>query len=146
MLKRLFEFNDFANQAYFDALKELMDFEKAFEWMKHIVEAQYIWNQRILNKTIDLEKFRTVSLDELRELHSYNQNETAEILNTVNLQEYISYTNLKGDAYKNKIEDILHHLINHSTYHRAQIATILKENRVKVPSTDYIFYVRKMGY
>jgi len=55
----------------------------------------------------------------------------------------IYYKNLKGIAYKNKLADILAHVINHGTHHRAQAGQQLKfagfEN---LPITDYIFYVR----
>ncbi len=146
MLARLYEFNQFANKEYFEAIKQLTDFEKAFEWMTHVCEAHYIWNQRVQKKDIDIKPYKNISMEDLQKLNETNYADTLQLLKTIDLNEYISYQNLKGDQYKNKIHDILYHVINHSTYHRAQIATVLKENGVKVPSTDYIFYVRKMGY
>ena len=53
-------------------------------------------------------------------------------------------TNSKGETFSNKIKDILFHIINHSTYHRAQIATDLKQNGIEPINTDYIFYKRKL--
>ncbi|MDB5154777.1 MAG: hypothetical protein JWR54_3528, partial [Mucilaginibacter sp.] len=54
----------------------------------------------------------------------------------------ISYKNLKGDDFENKLSDVLAHLINHGTHHRAQVGQHLKLAGVELPNTDYIFYIR----
>lgn len=41
-----------------------------------------------------------------------------------------------------KIKDIMFHIVNHSTYHRAQIATELKDHGIEPLKTDYILYKR----
>ena len=38
---------------------------------------------------------------------------------------------------------MLFHFVNHSTYHRGQIASNLKEHGIEPLVTDYIFYKRK---
>jgi len=59
-------------------------------------------------------------------------------------EEIVYYKNLRGDSYENKLEDILAHLINHGTHHRAQIGQELKLAGVEnLPVTDYIFYIRE---
>jgi uncharacterized damage-inducible protein DinB len=35
------------------------------------------------------------------------------------------------------------HLLNHSTYHRGQVAAMLRQNGEKPPSTDLIRYYRE---
>ncbi|MGK7396080.1 MAG: DinB family protein [Candidatus Cyclobacteriaceae bacterium M3_2C_046] len=37
---------------------------------------------------------------------------------------------------------MLYHIINHSTYHRAQIALISRQQLVIPPNSDYIFFKR----
>jgi uncharacterized damage-inducible protein DinB len=55
----------------------------------------------------------------------------------------ISYNNIKGDPYDNIAEDILFHLVNHGTYHRGQIITMLRELEiVQVPNTDLVNFLR----
>ncbi|MGYP003599610475 len=39
----------------------------------------------------------------------------------------ISYRNSKGNAFENYVQEIFVHFINHSTYHRAQIAVLMKQ-------------------
>lgn len=56
----------------------------------------------------------------------------------------IKYSNSKGDVFENSVEDILAHLVNHGTHHRAQIGQELKRSGLeKLPVTDYIFYIRE---
>ena len=56
-----------------------------------------------------------------------------------------AYKNLKGDPFEDRIEDTLFHVVNHSTYHRGQIITMLREAGVaKVVSTDLIHYLRTL--
>jgi uncharacterized damage-inducible protein DinB len=38
---------------------------------------------------------------------------------------------------------MLQHLVNHGTYHRGQVATMLRQLGSKAESTDLIFYYRE---
>lgn len=60
------------------------------------------------------------------------------------LGETIVYKNMKGDPYENSVEEILFHLVNHGTYHRGQIITLLRESGVtQLVSTDLIAWFRE---
>ena len=65
-----------------------------------------------------------------------------ENLNDGDLDRKIEYVNTKGEKYLNAIEDITMHVINHSTYHRAQIAQKVKILGGNPAVTDYIFFQR----
>ena len=59
-------------------------------------------------------------------------------------QEKILYKNMKGDAYENTVEEILLHLVNHGSYHRGQIITLLRDSGIShVVSTDLIAWFRE---
>jgi uncharacterized damage-inducible protein DinB len=48
-----------------------------------------------------------------------------------------------GMKYHQLRSEMIHHCMNHSTYHRGQIITMGKQlNLSKAPSTDLIFYYR----
>jgi len=64
-------------------------------------------------------------------------------LDEKNLATIIAYKNFKGDSFENRVEDILTHVINHSTYHRGQIIAQLKGQLPSLPSTDYILFIRE---
>ena len=58
----------------------------------------------------------------------------------------IAYQSFKGDNFESKLIDILTHVINHGTHHRAQAGQHLKLAGVQqLPITDYIYYLRNNG-
>ena len=56
------------------------------------------------------------------------------------------YQNSKGTEFKNTIDEIMIHLANHGTYHRGNIASMIRECGQKGTSTDYIQYLRDNKY
>ena len=52
----------------------------------------------------------------------------------------LRYKNLKGEPYERPIWQILLHVVNHGTYHRGQIASMMKQLGHQPPSTDLIYY------
>ncbi len=57
----------------------------------------------------------------------------------------ISYKNLKGDPFEDVVEDLLYHIVNHGTYHRGQITTLLREFGVTlIQGMDIIIYLRQL--
>ena len=53
----------------------------------------------------------------------------------------LSYTNLKGEAYTWPLPDVLFHIANHGTYHRGQIAQLLRDLGKDAPATDYTVFL-----
>lgn len=76
------------------------------------------------------------------EINKANFEHSTLMLSKTNLEEIIYYTNTKGQGFSNSIKEMFFHIINHSTYHRAQIATELRLCGVEPINTDYIFYKR----
>lgn len=59
------------------------------------------------------------------------------------LQQSIQYKNLKGDTFEESASGILFHVVNHGTYHRGQIITLLRGYGItELPATDLIVYLR----
>jgi uncharacterized damage-inducible protein DinB len=54
--------------------------------------------------------------------------------------ELIEYRNLAGRIYRHRLADLVRHVVNHSTYHRGQAVTQLRQLGVAPPSTDFILY------
>ena len=77
------------------------------------------------------------------ELHYENQRSSFEIItNTEFFEKRIDYENTEGRRYSNSLQDILFHIINHSTHHRAQISAIFRLNKLEPLPMDYIIYKR----
>jgi uncharacterized damage-inducible protein DinB len=65
-------------------------------------------------------------------------------INEHGLQHEFIYMNSKKERFKQPVFQMLLHLFNHSTCHRGQIVTMLRQLGVeKIPSTDFIEWSRK---
>jgi uncharacterized damage-inducible protein DinB len=115
---------------------------KAISLFSHVLNAQYIWGCRILEKQPDYAVWQEFSPTEFALISSENFKRFEFILTHIPLDKAIHYSNSKGDTYVNTVNDILFHAFNHSTYHRAQISTLFKLDNIKPPVTDYIILKR----
>ena len=64
---------------------------------------------------------------------------------TTNIEDFekrIDYENSEGRLFNNTVQDILFHIINHSTHHRGQISTDFRQNGLEPLQLDYVFYKR----
>jgi len=59
------------------------------------------------------------------------------------LTKMINYTNVRGESYSTPLGQMMQHLVNHATYHRGQIVTMLRQIGVKPVNTDMILYFRQ---
>jgi len=116
--------------------------EKSLKLINHTVNAQEIWNARIqnINDTVGVWDIRP--LQDLLDINEANYRKSLDIIIAYDLNTKVSYTNSSGKTFKNKVGDMLFHAINHSTYHRGQIASDFKANGITPIVTDYIFYKR----
>jgi uncharacterized damage-inducible protein DinB len=57
------------------------------------------------------------------------------------LAEPLSYVSVSGDSFTRLLGDALLHLANHGTYHRGQVATLLRQLGRKAASTDYLRFI-----
>lgn len=142
----LFKYNEWANDRMLTSLMASEDNERAMKLFSHILNAQRMWLDRILNRPMDYKVWSVYDFDTLITLskeNSFAWIKFVELLKEGDLKKPVDYINTKGVAYQNLIEDILIQVINHSTYHRAQIAATLRESSIEPPLTDYIEYKRE---
>lgn len=119
-------------------------FPSIAETFYHIFRGKRIWIKRalpdlVVNESIikfdDIEKAKnsmielhTIMIDAIQQHYE----ELGEVV----------YQNTKGTTFKNNFDDIIHHLANHGTYHRGNIASMIRECGYKGTSTDYIQFLR----
>jgi uncharacterized damage-inducible protein DinB len=53
----------------------------------------------------------------------------------------LSYVSFKGDPFKYPLGETLTHLANHGTYHRGQVATLMRQLGKSPVATDYSRYL-----
>lgn len=142
-LEELFEYNHVMNEQLIQLLNKHIDnvSEKSFKLLSHMLNAHQIWNARILQKP-PFQVWQLNNWQDINPINLDNYTNSLNILISEDLTREIEYSNSAGQRFKNKIEDILFHIINHSTYHRAQIATECRIYGIEPLSADYIIYKR----
>ena len=143
-LTELFEYNHHANQQLAEAFNRNGDSisEKALKLFSHVLSAHQIWNNRIEPVQTSFGVWQLHAVEDFKSIDQSNYEQTLQLLDTIDLNKTIRYANSRGTIFSNSTRDILFHIINHSTYHRAQIATEFRTNGLEPLVMDYIFYKR----
>jgi len=140
--KELFEYNHHFNQKLAEALNSNSVSDKTIKLFSHILNSNHVWNHRLEGKKPVYGVWEIRQTDHFADIDRENYETSIGILNTLDLTKEIRYTNTQGESYVNSARDILFHIINHSTYHRAQIATEFRQHGLAPLVTDYVFYKR----
>jgi uncharacterized damage-inducible protein DinB len=154
-IRGLFHYNRWANARSLEAASRVSpeDFTReiggSFASLRgtlaHMYGAEWIWLERLrgtspasLPFSLDFPDVATIRerwLDVEREQRAF-----LDLLDADRLSQVISYVNLKGESFAYPIGRLLHHIVNHSTYHRGQIATLLRQLGATPISTDMLLY------
>lgn len=142
--KELFQYSFVSNQKIIDLFNRDTGLKNstAHRLLSHILAAHHIWNSRILAKKPHYEVWPTISVMDCAAIDKDNIQTSLKILDEFDLKQIIFYQNSKAQEFNNSVQDILFHVINHSTYHRGQIAKEFRNMGIEPENTDYIFYKR----
>jgi uncharacterized damage-inducible protein DinB len=145
-LLKLAAYTSWANQQVLETLEKIGDQVPAtsLHLYSHLLNAEVIWLARIQHLESPVQVFDDHSLAECRRVHESTFERFIGLADssTEELETEITYKTSKGDIFTTSLEDILLHVFNHGTYHRAQIARDLRQNGFEPVNTDYIMYVR----
>lgn len=115
----------------------------------HIWDAEGIWLKRLKGESIrewPSKNFSGSTSDGLK-LMIEDSHEYVTFLNNLEDHDFlkrIDYTNLSGSSFHNTIQEILAHVMNHSTFHRGQLVTMLRvAGYTHLKSTDMITFYRE---
>lgn len=156
-VRELFEYNAWANRRLFEALAAvptddyLRDLKSSFGGLHgtlaHIVSAERLWLARWRGTVGSLLKGSEVgSLAELRTLWDGVEAERTEYLSqltTPMLDSEIVIKPTTGGQFVHTLRQTLQHAVDHSSYHRGQIVTLMRQVGVKPPSTGLIGFYRE---
>lgn len=146
--QELFAYNQHCNSQFLEVFERnpATLSERAEKLMSHVLNAHHIWNHRILGKPGSFGVWEIHPVENLRSFAESNHWMSLELLEQVDLNATIHYSNTQGKQFHNQVRDIHFHLINHSNYHRGQIARELKQHGLEAPVSDFIIYQReKLG-
>ncbi|HCW09148.1 MAG TPA: hypothetical protein DGG95_17465 [Cytophagales bacterium] len=142
---KLFQYNAWANQRVMLALsKQNVTDEKIVSLMGHVAAAEMLWLHRIkgLPKP-DVKLWGNYALGELREMFEKIDDQWIKFIeSTEQFDRELSYTNYTGDPFVNNVETIIIHTANHASYHRAQVALLIRQKGFDPVNTDFITYDR----
>lgn len=142
--KELFEYNNTANQKFIEVFESNASIvtDRAANLFSHILNVHQIWNNRIEPRESLFDIWKNDNIQDYSIINKNNFEHSISIIDNHDLTELIKYTNTKGQIFYNSIKDIFFHVINHSTYHRAQIIVELKQKNIEPVISDYILYKR----
>lgn len=158
-IKTLFAYNSWANTRMLECVAKLdqeqynrdmgNSFPSVKATMEHILGAEWIWWKRWHGESPakfpnewDVSTFE--ALQQVWQQHDQAYRAFGESLSEGDLDRNIVYHNIKGDKFENKLGDLCRHVLNHSTYHRGQVTTLLRQLGAEAVSTDLIFYYRSL--
>lgn len=156
-IRSLYDYNSWANHRVLEACAPLTpeqfsrDLKSSFlsvrATLEHIMWAEWMWLERWQDRShsgpLD-EKFADLGAIRTR----WNQIETdlqgyVRGLSATDLNRVVHYRNTKGHEFSNPMAQMLQHLVNHGTYHRGQVTTMLRQLGAAPLATDLIAFYRE---
>jgi len=157
-VRTLYDYNTWANHRILDACAPLTpeqftrdlgsSFHSLRDTLAHIYGAEWVWLERWHGRTpaglpssadfTDFETTRRRLTDIDRSLVDYVAS-----LNAGDLQRIHEIKTTAGVPYAQPLWQMLQHVANHSTYHRGQVTTMLRQLGAKAVSNDMIVFYRE---
>lgn len=112
--------------------------------MSHVVVAQFLWLHRIEGLAApNLQLWGKYSLAEIETMaREIGERWITFVERTNDFDRELTYHNYTGDPFTNNVEHIMIHVVNHGTYHRGQVAMLLRQKGYEPVNTDFITYDR----
>ena len=151
----LYLYNSWANEQTLQAASRLSaaDFDRDLkgsycsvrETLTHIVWAEWIWLQRWkgVSPTVVFPAADYPTVDSLRRQFEAVATERSAFLrgrSAEQILQVVEYTNRRGQTWRYPLWQQLYHVVNHSTYHRGQVATMLRQLGAAPAATDLLVY------
>ena len=151
---RLFDYNRWANGRAFEGAAALTaeelsrsiggSFTSVLGTLTHLVGAEWVWLERWHGRSPRALPTDFATVEDLRRrLTEVEEGQKAVLgaLTSERLASMITYVNFAGQTWTYALGDALVHLVNHGTYHRGQVATLLRQLGKKPLSTDFLLYL-----
>ena len=156
--RRLYDYNYWANHRTLEACAALNDeqftrdlhssFRSVRDTLVHIMLVEWLWRERWLGRSLDkyppatdfpnLESVRQRWAEVERNLLDY-----VAALKPEDIDRVIAHKTTAGVPQSAPLSQMLQHLVNHGTYHRGQVATMLRQLDAKPIGTDLILFYRE---
>jgi uncharacterized damage-inducible protein DinB len=143
-----YSYNAWANRRVIGSLeRQAVIDEKIISVMGHLVSANFIWLNRI--KDLPKSKYELWGTYDVRGLKRMVDEADDQWMSFIrdneNFDRILKYKNYVGDYYENNVQQIMIHLVNHGSYHRGQVAMLLRQKGYEPINTDFITYDRVLS-
>lgn len=144
-LRRLFAYDDWANREALQSIRAPTP-PRARKVMAHVLAAERLWWNRLNGEAQAFPVWPEWTLAEcgaqIADLPP-RWREYLDRLTPAGPSTPVGYVNTKGESWTSRAEDILLHVVLHSTYHRGQIATDLRAAGREPATTDFVHALRQ---
>lgn len=152
----LFDYTAWANDRTLGAVEQLDPIDARRELggsfpsvqltLVHILSAEWVWLERCRGASPPMpDRWVNADLITIRAAWATLTADRAQYLDGLSeahLHSLIGYRNLRGEEFVTPLSQILLHLVNHSTYHRGQISTMIRQLGGVPVNTDLIQFYR----
>lgn len=153
-MKKQFDYHVWANEMVLRHIETLpeevflkatdLGFSSIAEVFGHLAAAEDVWLARLKGETpppLTPKPFRSVE-EAIRYMNEQQERSREYIHGVKDWETVIDYSNSKGQPFSNTIIEILQHMVNHGTYHRGNVTTMLRYHGYAGTLTDYIVFAR----
>jgi uncharacterized damage-inducible protein DinB len=159
-LRRSYQYLHWANESILrsaaaldpdDYARDLgVSFRSVHGTLAHMLGAEWLWHERWRGRSptavpgydgwqtaVDLESaWAPVRRDQLDFLSALGPDDLSRVL---------SYRNFAGQPKAYSLGDVLLHVVNHATYHRGQVTSLVRQLGATPPSTDLVVFLDGLG-
>jgi uncharacterized damage-inducible protein DinB len=151
----LLAYNVWANRRVLDAVTSLTSdewtrdlgssFPNVQSTTAHLIGVEWIWLERWQGRSPSSvpEWMNDPSSEQLQTVWEEIATRRSEMLNTDDFRRKVSYRLFNGTEGNNSLENLVLHVVNHSSYHRGQLATMLRQLGKQPPATDLLVYLQQ---
>ncbi len=157
-IQALFAYNEWANRRTIEGCESL-DIEQLLEplggsfgsvrnTLAHIMDVEWLYLERWQGRSpTGLPKVENypdlVQIDERWKTIDEAMREYVRALSHADLVRVLEFRNIAGNVFRDPLWQTMQHMVNHSTYHRGQVTTLLRQLGGKPRSTDMIAFYRE---
>jgi uncharacterized damage-inducible protein DinB len=157
-IRPLYEYNAWANRRSLAAAEKLTaeqfikpmgsSFSSVRDTLAHVYGAEWIWLERFQGRSPSAlpNAGQFPDLDTLRETWLVHEERLIAFvggLSQEDLDRQIEYKTLKYGVYSNPLWQSMLHVVNHGTYHRGQVTTLLRQLGAQPILLDLMHFYRE---
>jgi uncharacterized damage-inducible protein DinB len=156
-LRKLYDYNYWARDRQLEACSKLTaeqflrpmgsSFGSLRDTLAHLLAVEWVWLERFQGRSPQAIPGWLDALETVTSMRERWQDVECGLrrylgdLRPETLARPLSYVNLKGEAWTYPLGQALFHLVNHQTYHRGQVTTLLRQLGGESVAVDFLVYV-----